>query len=133
MMSEKDQKRLRVSVIGLIALLILFFLAGALDLGGKPLFVLMLLFLAMGAVTTIQTLVSKADGKLNTFLLLTGFSAIIFALALLYGIAGIWGFYEINDVVYLTSAILSFAGFVTGVIGSLILMKKGGKPDAAIF
>ena len=131
MLNEKNQKGLKRLVYGLITLFILLFLSGILDIGGKLLFALILLYFVLSVAINVLIFKSKPEGKLKVFLLLTGISSVVFSLGIIYGILGIWGFYSINDLIYLSSVIASWIGFMTGALGSIILLKNSDRHDAA--
>jgi|GEM_PF-2679802 len=108
---------------GLLLFFLIFFIVGFFDVGGKVLlgtlipFVLLALFLFF-IIPGIETPVLKK------YLWLTAIAAVVFSGAVAYGVLGIWGFFEIDNRVYLGSVILAWAGFLLGLIESFIHLKK---------
>ncbi len=108
---------------GLLLFFLIFFIVGFFDVGGKVLlgtlipFVLLALFLFF-IIPGIETPVLK------NYLWLTAIAAVVFSGAVAYGVLGIWGFFEIDNRVYLGSVMLAWAGFLLGLIESFIHLKK---------
>ena len=119
--SPKHHKSL---IYSLLSLFTVFFIAGFLDLNGKLLLsVIFLLFL--GAIIFLMSVLgSNTTGKMRTWYLTTAIAAIVFSLGVSYGILGIWGYFEINDLIYVGSVAIAMIGFLAGTIGSLIFSHK---------
>lgn len=130
-MDNNKIKRFKRIVYGLIGLFALFFITGFLDLGGKTLLVIILLYFVLGIILNICIFRSKPEGKPRASLLLTGVAVAVFSMGVTYGILGIWGLYPINDIVYLTSVIASWSGFLFGAIWSILELRKRGGHDAS--
>ena len=106
-------------IYSLIVLFVAVFVIGFLP-GPSNLFLLpLMLYFGVAMVLLSLTLRSVVGGRLKRFLLLTGCSAVGFSAGVLYGAAGMWGFYSINDPVFLTLVIGSTVGFAVGTAGSL--------------
>ena len=126
-LGEGESRKLKRLVIGLAVLFILFYLIGFLS-EIENLFLLPLIpFLLLGIYLIQQTFVLSIEGKLKMFLLLTGFSSLLFSIGVMYGVMGIWGFYTIVDAVYLIALITSMSGFIIGMTRSLSLLKNRAK------
>jgi len=108
---------------GLLLFFLIFFFIGFFNVGGKVLlgtlipFVLLALFLFF-IIPGIET------APLRNYLWLTAIAAVVFSGGVAYGILGVWGFFEIDNRVYLGSVMLAWAGFLLGLIESFIHLKK---------
>lgn len=131
MKNEKNIRRIKIIVYGLVVSFILIFINGFLSLGGKSLLAFDLLYFVLGVTLLLQIFKSDVEGKLKGLLLLTGFSSLGFSAGIAYGVFGIWGFYSINNPIYLGLTIVSWIGFIIGVIGSFVLLKNEGRQNAA--
>ena len=113
---------------GLLLFFLIFFIVGFFDVGGKVLlgtlipFVLLALFLFF-IIPGIETPVLKK------YLWLTSITAVVFSGGVAYGVLGIWGFFEVDNRVYLGSVMLAWAGFLLGLIESFIHLKKLRRKD----
>lgn len=112
-----EKMKTRSIVYGLLSLFILIFVNGFLEWGGKTLLLLSILFFLLGCTLFVLL---PPQGKLRTFLLVTGVSTLGFSTTLVYGVLGIWGYYDIYDPLYLTVGIIFGIGFVIGSIGSVM-------------
>jgi len=94
--------------------------------------ILGLVFLGLGMILILM--VRKEQGKLKLFLMLTGISAIsplIFSILhnVFYGLAITFKdlnylFEALHVISFITSMIIAPVGFIVGVVGSFILLKK---------
>lgn len=125
------------SLIGIFILILLFFIIPFEDEVRRPLFlvaaILGLLFLALGI--TLAILARKEKGKLRIFLMLTGISAIapllftilhnfFYALAIAFENLS-FIFEPLHAVSFIISIIIAPIAFLVGIIGTLILWKRG--------
>jgi len=135
----KKIKTILYSLIGIFVLLLIYFAVPFEDLIKRNVFVILailgLLFLVLGIALIILS--RKEKGKIKTFLLLTGISAISpLAFSVLHNLFYALGILLENiavikymmEILHVTSFIIAMAvspiGFLIGVIGSLILLKK---------
>ncbi|NND15188.1 MAG: hypothetical protein HKN89_02545 [Eudoraea sp.] len=108
---------------GLLLFFLIFFIVGFFNVGGKVLlgtlipFVLLSLFLLF-VIPGLETL------ALKNYLWLTAIAAIVFSGGVAYGILGIWGFFEVDNRIYLGTVMIAWAGFLLGLIESFIHLKK---------
>lgn len=108
---------------GLLLFFLIFFIVGFFNVGGKVLlgtlipFVLLSLFLFF-IIPGLETPVLK------NYLWLTAIAAVVFSASVAYGVLGIWGFFEVDNRVYLGSVMLAWAGFLLGLIESFIHLRK---------
>ena len=135
----KKIKSILYSLIGIFVLLLIYFAVPFEDLIKQNIFpilaILGLLFLILGIALIILS--RKEKGKIKTFLLLTGISAVsplifsvlhnlFYALAILF--ENIIVIKYIMEILHVTSFLIAMwvspIGFLIGVIGSLILLKK---------
>ena len=121
----KDFRLQKVLIYFLLGFFLLFFVVGFLDLGGWVMISVLAPFLFLSIVLLTAGLMIKRPNQSKSFIIGTGISGIIFSLGVTYGIFGIWGYYEINDMVYIGNVMLSFIGFLMGATGSLYFMPKG--------
>ena len=87
--------------------------------GAERLFLLPLFCLALAAAAVLSSATTVRVRRERPFLLLAGLGAATFVAGVLYGTFGMMGFYEINDLVYLTVVVGSGLGTVVGAAGSL--------------
>ena len=82
------------------------------------------LYFAIALVLIRNVSRSEVSGKLRTYLLLTGYSSIVFSIGILSGYLGMGPYVSTNEVLYFLLTIIPFAGFISGVVGSLILLRS---------
>ena len=110
-------------LFGLLLFFLIFLIVGFFDVGGRVLlgtlipFVLLALFLFF-IIPGLETPVLKS------YLRLTAIAAVVFSAGVAYGVLGIWGFFVIDNRVYLGSVMLAWAGFLLGLIESFIHLRK---------
>ena len=126
-MSEKNLRRLKRIVYGLIALFILLMLSSFVPFWVNLIYLFIFLYFIFGVSLIVLTLKSEVDRKLRVFLLLTGFSSIGFAASIINGFLAMSGFYTFPEVLYFISTLAPMAGFIIGAIGSIVLFRKGGR------
>jgi len=113
---------------GLLLFFLIFLIVGFFNVGGKVLlgtlipFVLLALFLFF-------IIPGMESPVLKNYLWLTAITAVIFSAGVAYGVLGIWGFYEIDNRVYMGSVMLAWAGFLLGLIESFVHLKKLHRKD----
>ena len=120
----KDLELCRWLIYFQCGLFILFFVVGFLDLGGWLLLTLMVPFLFLAIVLLILALKIKQPNPSIGWIMVTAIAAIIFSLGMSYGIFGIWGYYEINDYLYVSNVGISLVGFLIGAAGSLYFLHR---------
>ena len=135
----KKIKSILYSLIGIFILLIIYFAIPFEDLIKQNIFAILailgLLFLILGIALIILS--RKEKGKIKIFLMLTGISAIspvifsvlhnlFYALAILCeNIIVVKYIMEVLDITsFLIAMVVSPIGFLIGVIGSIILLRK---------
>lgn len=118
-----DPKRLKRTIITLLVLFFAVFLVGFVS-GIPNLFLVPLAaYCGFGVVLVTQTLRSSPSESSRSWLFLAGYSAIGFAVAVSYGVLGIWGLYVIYDPLYAGAVILSAAAFLVGATRGLLLLR----------
>lgn len=118
-MSEKDPRRLRKTVSGLIAIFIVFFLSSFLPRGSKSFFLICsLLLLLLGIALVVQTSRSDVKGKLRVFFLVTGFSSVGYSLSMFNAFFFMNTSYSFPEVLFFITVLTPTGGFIIGAVGS---------------
>ena len=113
---------------GLLLFFILFCAIGFFDVGGKVLlgslapFMLLALFLAF-INPGIKPLI------LRNYLWLTALGAFGFTAGVAYGVMGIWGWFEVDNKIYLGTVILAWGFFLLGLIESFVHLRKAKRKE----
>lgn len=113
---------------GLLLFFLIFFIVGFFNVGGKVMlgtlipFVLLALFLFF-------IIPGLESAPLRSYLRLTAIAAVVFSGGVAYGVVGIWGVFEIDNRIYLGTVMLSWAGFLLGLIESFIHLKRIKRKD----
>ena len=129
---EKGSSRRRALAKRILHGLLLFFLIfcaiGFFDVGGKVLlgslvpFVLLALFLAFITPGTEPKI-------LRNYLWLTALGSIAFTAGVAYGVMGIWGWFEVDNKIYLGGVMLSWAAFLLGLIESFVHLRRARRKE----
>ena len=129
---EKSSNRSRALakrvLYGLLCSFIFFCGIGFFEVGGKVLLgslVPLLLFAIFLAFIT----PGIEPKPLRNYLWLTLLGALGFTAGVAYGIMGIWGWYEVDNKIYLGSVMLSWAAFLLGLIESFVHLRKARRKE----
>ena len=122
-MNSNEQNLLKRILIGMIAFFALVFLVSLIPKAENVFLLPLLFFFLLGLSLMYKSSSSKPEGRLKSFLWVTGISSLVFSLGLLYGVLGMWGYYDINDPLFLGSVIAGVLAFIIGAIGTLLLLK----------
>lgn len=113
---------------GLLFFFLLFCVVGFFNVGGKVLlgllapFMLMALFLAF-INPGIKPLI------LQNYLWLTAVGAFGFTGGVAYGVIGIWGWFEVDNKIYLGTVMLAWAAFLLGLIESFVHLRNARRKE----
>lgn len=129
---EKSRSRRRAIakriLYGMLFFFLLFCLIGFFDVGGRVLlgslvpFILLALFLAFISLGT-------EPHVLRNYLWLTALGAFGFTAGVAYGVMGIWGWFDVDNKIYLGAVILSWASFLLGLIESFVHLRKAKRKE----
>jgi hypothetical protein len=119
-----DPRRLKQTIVTLLVLFFAVFLVGFVS-GVPNLFLVPLAaYCGFGVVLVTQTLRSTPSESARAWLFLAGYSSIGFALAVSYGVLGIWGLYAIYDPLFVGGVILSASAFLVGATRGLLILRR---------
>lgn len=113
---------------GMLFFFLLFCLIGFFEVGGRVLlgslvpFILLALFLAFISPGT-------EPHVLRNYLWLTALGAFGFTAGVAYGVMGIWGWFDVDNKIYLGTVILSWALFLLGLIESFVHLRKAKRKE----
>lgn len=113
---------------GLLIFFLGFCVIGFFEVGGRVLLGSLVPFLLLALFLFFVT-PGIAPVKLRNYLLLTALGAIGFTAGVTYGVMGIWGWYEVDNKIYLGSVMLSWAAFLLGLIESFVHMRKARRKE----
>ena len=113
---------------GLLCFFLLFCLIGFFDVGGKVLlgFLAPLLLFAFFLAFIIPGIEPKT---LRNYLWLTVLGTIGFTAGVAYGVMGIWGWFEVDNKIYLGGVMLSWAAFLLGLIESFVHLRRARRKE----
>ena len=129
---EKNQTRRRAVakriLYGLLFFFLVFCVIGFFNVGGKVLlgllapFMLLALFLAF-----INPGIEPPT--LRNYLWLTAIGAFAFTAGVAYGVMGIWGWFEVDNKIYLGTVMLAWAAFLLGLIESFVHLRRAKRKE----
>jgi len=113
---------------GLLFFFLLFCAIGFFDVGGKVLLGALLPFVLLSLLLAFVSPGMKPIA-LRNYLWLTATGALIFTAGVTYGILGIWGFFEVDNKIYLGTVMLAWAAFLLGLIESFVYLRRAKRKE----